>query len=123
MDSILYSPIIQDEKSSDFTALTKYKERYGCRFQYISDDTIVAGKQTVRLLSRSMGTKRSALVIDACFAEIFDSCTRTSMEQVIIDNSGRRVQWAGLSIFAEEVRHILAHSVSVFVSFFYFVIL
>lgn len=95
--------MIQNQTLSDHTTVTKYNERFCCRFRYVRDDTIVSVKQSVRLISCAIGTKRSALVIDSCFAEIFESCSRMSRGEVIA-NHEHRVLWAGLSIFAEEVR-------------------
>jgi len=102
VNSILYSPMIQNQTSSDHATVTKYNESFGCRFRYVRDDTIVAVKQSVRLISCAIGTKRSALVIDSCFAEMFESCSRMSSGKVIA-NHEHRVQLAGLSIFAEEM--------------------
>ncbi len=46
------------------------------RFLYLQDETINAARHTVRLFARTLGTKRCAFTIDACIADIFESCSR-----------------------------------------------
>ncbi len=46
------------------------------RFLYLQDETINAARQTVRLFARTFGAKRCAFIIDACIADIFESCSR-----------------------------------------------
>lgn len=92
--------------SSGPTKLTIYNQKDDCRFLHLRDETITAAKQTVRLFARALGTKKSAFVIDACYAEMFESCSRMCKNHDVAfvnDGLDRRLHWSGLCVFANEV--------------------
>ena len=64
-------------------------------------------KHTVHLIASALGAKRSALVIDGCFADIFQSCVKSVKQKddnlVPIDRSSLSLEWSGSCIFANEV--------------------
>ena len=67
----------KDPSASDPQCIALYQQNHASdrRFLYIRDEaTIHVARIAVRLYARALGAKRCAFVVDACFAEMFDSC-------------------------------------------------
>lgn len=77
------------------------------RFLHLQDDTIEMARHTVHLIASALGAKRSALVIDGCFADIFQSCIKSVTQKdddfIPIDRTSMSLDWSGSCIFANEV--------------------
>ena len=106
IDTISCSPLIElGSSSDDANKIALFRENNRCRFLYLrDDDAIDAAKDTVRLFARALGTKRCAFVVDACFAEMFESCSRSCNDHLLINEGlSRRLHWSGLCVFATEL--------------------
>ncbi len=71
---------------------------------------VAAARHTAQLFARVIGTKRCAFVIDACFAEMFESCSRSLLSCSFGDNHiliyegfDRRLHWSGQCVFVTQL--------------------
>ncbi|KAL7531629.1 hypothetical protein ACHAXR_009215 [Thalassiosira sp. AJA248-18] len=104
IDSITCSPMIEADASTDPNKMILFQENNRCRFLYLKDEAIDAAKNTVHLFARALGTKRCVFVIDACFAEMFESCSRSCNDHLLISEGlNRRLHWSGSCAFAAEL--------------------
>ena len=64
-------------------------------------------KHTVHILACSLGAKRSALLVDSCYADVFQSCVKSidkRVDNALLDNiSSRQLDWCGTIMFANEI--------------------
>lgn len=82
-----------------------------CRFLHLRDESsVVAARHTAQLFARVLGTKRCAFVIDACFADMFESCSRSLFTSsvgnhhlLISEGLDLRLDWSGQCVFATEL--------------------
>ena len=106
IDTIICSPVVEIDPSSDPNKMALYQESNSknCRFLYIRDETVDAARNTVRLFARVLGAKRCAYVIDACCSDMFEACSR-SCSDMLLRNDGLnlRLQWSGQCVFATEL--------------------
>ena len=105
-------PMIETGVHSEPSAMSLYKDNLSFRFLYLQDETMTATKQTIRLFARAVGAKRSAFLIDACFADVFQSCSRICNPRqntlLLTDGSYHQLNWCGHSLFASKVRYLLS---------------
>ena len=91
--------------SSSHPKKTIYKENIDqgyYRFLYLRDESsIAAARRTAQLFSAVLGTKRCAFVIDACFAEMFESYSRSSSSSS--SSSCGAGEHSGQCVFATEL--------------------
>lgn len=73
------------------------------RFLYLQDETIAAARQTVRLIARTFGTKRCAFMIDACIADMFESCSRKSQLSHTPGGISSQLAWSGSCVYSTEL--------------------
>lgn len=110
VDTINVRPMIEKGLISELGQIATQLENRGFRFLHLLDQTIEMARNTVRLLASALGTKRSALVIDDCFASVFQSCVklrdRTADNSLVVDGLSQQLDWCGVCIFANEVRLI-----------------
>ena len=107
IDTITIQPVIEDGLSNNQSQLVVTgKDTY--KYLYFNHDTIELAKHTVHLIACALGTKRSAFLIDGCFADMFQSCVeftaKKSDEFLGINQSLRQLEWSGSCVFANEVR-------------------
>jgi hypothetical protein len=119
IDTITCSPIIElidaPLSSSDPSMIVSLnKENISqscCRFLYLRDESAVAAaRRTAQLFAGVLGAKRCAFVIDALFAEMFESCSRSLSScsfghNHLLINEGfdRRLHWSGQCVLATEL--------------------
>ena len=98
---------IHSTLSSGFSDIAIYDDSssHYCRFLFLGDESIRAARKTVHLIARVLGTKRSAFLIDDCFAEIFKSHSRACSDNIYLANEGidRRRLCSGQCIFISEL--------------------
>jgi len=106
IDTIICSPVVEIDPSSNPNKMTLYQESdsKSYRFLYIRDETVDAARNTVHLFARVLGAKRCAYVIDACCSDMFEACSR-SCSDMLLRNDGLnlRLQWSGQCVFATEL--------------------
>jgi hypothetical protein len=75
------------------------------RFLYLQDETINAARHTARLFARTFGTKRCAFIIDACVADMFESCSRRCHLRHTHTSGGISAQltWSGSCVYCTEL--------------------
>ena len=104
IQSITCGPLIEADSNPDPNKMVLFQQSNRYRFLYLKDEEIEAAKNTVRLFARTLGAKRCAYVVDACFAEMFESCSRTCNDRFLVNEGLHlRLQWAGLCVFATEL--------------------
>jgi hypothetical protein len=73
------------------------------RFLYLHDETINAARQTARLFARTFGTKRCAFIIDACIADMFESCSRRRQLRHTPGGISAQLTWSGSCVYCTEL--------------------
>mmetsp|Transcript_11928 Transcript_11928/g.24016 ORF Transcript_11928/g.24016 Transcript_11928/m.24016 type:complete len:1379 (-) Transcript_11928:50-4186(-) len=73
------------------------------RFLYLQDETINAARQTARLFARTFGTKRCAFIIDACIADMFESCSRRCQLRHTPGGISAQLTWSGSCVYCTEL--------------------
>lgn len=89
--------------SADGNEVGVIEEHNRLRFLYLQDETINAARQTVRLFARTFGTKRCAFIIDACIAEIFESCSRRCQLRNTSAGSNTQLALSGSCVYCTEL--------------------
>ncbi|KAL9188081.1 hypothetical protein ACHAXT_006459 [Thalassiosira profunda] len=103
-NSISSGPLIESGSTTDPNAMVLFRRDNSCRFLYLRDDAAVATTRTVRLLARSLGAKRCAYAIDACVAEVFETCSRSDNSHFSTGGGlNQRTHWSGACVFATEL--------------------
>ena len=106
IDTIICSPVVEIDSSSDPNKITLYQEGNikSCRFLYIRDETVDAARNTVHLFARVLGAKRCAYVVDACCSDMFEACSRSCSDMLLRNDAlNLRLQWSGQCVFATEL--------------------
>jgi len=73
------------------------------RFLYLQVETINAARQTARLFARAFGTKRCAFIIDACVADMFESCSRRCQLRHTSGDISAQLTWSGSCVYCTEL--------------------
>ena len=63
-------------------------------------------RDTIHLLASVLGIKRSALLIDSCFADLFQSCVKYTQrvdDALFANEQNWQLDWCGSCLFANEV--------------------
>ena len=101
--SIVVKPMIEIGISSERNQIITRREKGSFRFLHIRDETIQMARHTIRLLACALGGKRSAFLIDVCFADIFQSCGKYVDQNDHEYGVTPQLDWCGLCLFASEV--------------------
>ena len=81
-DVISHSPKVYHDPAVDMITTGSLSLSHGSHFLYMQGlDTIAAAKKMVKVITNSIGLKRSAILIDTCVADLFDSLSKK-----IVDN-------------------------------------
>jgi len=107
VNTVTVQPIIEKGLSSEPNQIITLKENRSFRFLHLSDETIEMVKHTVHILACALGAKRSAFLVDSCFADVFQSCVKwvdKKVDDVLLDDiSTRQLDWCGIIMFANEI--------------------
>ena len=107
MNTVTLQPIREKGLSSEPNQIITLKENRSFRFLHLSDETIEMVKHTVHILACALGAKRSAFLVDSCFADVFQSCVKwvdKKVDDVLLDDiSTRQLDWCGIIMFANEI--------------------
>ena len=82
------------------------RHTFPIRHKFMSETTARTAREVVRLLGQSFGSKNAFLVIDACLADVFESCvTRVEAGRSLcgLGQVSWLHEWIGAIVVAEQV--------------------